>query len=125
MTVLVAIPASAAGKFRMSEVDMQELWKFALACTKTYGERLERELDEMTNESPLRTTAVKDIQDIKDSFWRSKFRQDSAALASAILSDILGGDIMLETLEDTDATMIIEPIFDESLEHLHLWGRMR
>ena len=47
--------------------------------------------------------------------------KDLATVASHLLSTLLGGDIMLESLEETDETLIIEPVFSDADTHLIFW----
>lgn len=48
--------------------------------------------------------------------------RDTAFVASSLLSTLLGGDVMLESLEDTDKTLVIKPTYSEVDEHLVFWN---
>ena len=124
MSHVVAIPSHARGNFRLADVDMQDLWDFTLQRTEEYADRIRNELTEMARKSAFEDTMAREAGRISESFWQqsnARPMKDLATVASHLLSTLLGGDIMLESLEETDETLIIEPVFSDADAHLIFW----
>jgi hypothetical protein len=126
MCHVVAIPIHAKGKFRLSAADMQELWHFTLKRTGEYANMIQEELTELARKSTFEDTMTMKAKEISDSFWKesnARPTKDVATVASHLLAMLLGGDIVLQSLEESDKTLIIEPIFSgEADSHLLFWG---
>jgi hypothetical protein len=120
----VAIPSRAAGRFRMREVEQQDLWKFTVAAVEIYGRQIKEELEEVLETSEFSSELRKTVSSIADSFYTdcgARPGQDFPVVASFLLRHLLGGDKMLETLEQTDKRLVLSPKMSEEDEHLVFW----
>lgn len=121
---LVAIPSDVKGKFRLAEKDMHELWAYALKRTEECGEEIQRNLMEVAGKSEFKDPLEDKARAVSGQFWLSSGAQtptDVSAVASQLIATILGGDDLLETLEEIDENLIIDPIFSSTDEHLNFW----
>uniref|UniRef100_A0A7S1CXU4 Uncharacterized protein n=1 Tax=Cyclophora tenuis TaxID=216820 RepID=A0A7S1CXU4_CYCTE len=122
---MTRIPKKAHGRFRMSRSDLQDLWEYSLERTGEYSKQLQEELSCLAKESEFKGAMDVEAESIVDHFWRqSKARtsQDYPTLVSYILSSILGGDCMMECLEDVDQTLVVDPKFSPEDKHLEFWS---
>jgi hypothetical protein len=120
----VAIPPRAVGRFRMKEVEQQDLWKFTLEAVEIYGQQIKEELEMVLETSEFSTELRKTVSNIADSFYTgcgARPGQDFPVVASFLLQQLLGGDKMLETLEQTDERLVLSPKMLEEDEHLVFW----
>lgn len=125
MSRVVDIPQHARGQFRLPESELQELWSFALTRTKLYADQLQSDLTSAAKESAFRQKMEDTSEEIFNSFCQADEAygtRDTAFVASSLLSTLLGGDVMLESLEDTDKTLVIKPTYSEVDEHLVFWN---
>jgi hypothetical protein len=124
---IVEIPGHAQGKFRLSENELQELWDYTLQKTQECGERIERDLADIADDSQFSEALQDEVKNISRAFWHETISTPSSTAmtltmkASSVLSKLLGGDTMFEPIEDLDANLVIEPIFSEEDAHLIFW----
>jgi hypothetical protein len=108
----VAIPPCAVGRFRMTEVDQQDLWKFTLEAVEIYGRKTKEELEEVLQTSEFSKELREVVYNSTDSFYTdcgARPGQDFPVVAASLLRLLLGGDNMLETLEQTDERIVLSP----------------
>lgn len=124
LTVAASIPISAQGRFRMSEAEQQELWKFTLSAVELYGQQLNAEMQEVLETSEFSEEIRETVMDVTDSFYThsgARPGQDIPVVAAFLLQKLLGGFDMLETLEATDETLVLSPKMSKEDEHLVFW----
>jgi hypothetical protein len=120
----VAIPPSAVGRFRMSEAEQQDLWKFTLQAVETYGRQLKEELEEVVVLSEFSKELESTVKRITESFYTqsgARPEKDIALVAAFVLRRLVGGEEMLGTLEDTDEALVLSPKISEEDAHLVFW----
>lgn len=120
----MAIPLDAEGKFRMSEAETTELWKFTLEAVELYGHQLKQELLEILESSEFSNKLQATVMQVSDSFYtRSGARpgQDIPIVASFLLRQLLGDD-MMGTLEEIDEELVLSPKMSKEDEHLVFWS---
>jgi hypothetical protein len=120
----VAIPPSAVGRFRMSEAEQQDLWKFTLHAVETYGHQLKQELEEIVVLSEFSNELESTAKRITESFYTqsgARPEKDIALVAAFVLRRLLGGEDMLGTLEETDEALVLSPKISEEDAHLVFW----
>ena len=124
---MAAIPPEAYGRFRFSRSDLQDLWEFSLQKTERYSRQLEEQLQGLADASEFNDIMHAEADKTVKLFWRQsharKLQEDVPTLASYILSSMLGGDTMLEPLEDLDQTLVMEPDFSPEDKHLTFWQK--
>jgi hypothetical protein len=122
LTDAVAIPTHAAGRFRWTESEQDEIWQFTLRAVEIYGSLLKDELMDIQSVSEFDVQAT--ISHVTDAFYsKSGARpgQDIPTVASFVLVQLLGGEYMLETLEEIDETLVLSPKISPEDEHLVFW----
>lgn len=125
MSCVIAIPSHARGRFRLPQSELQELWSFALSKTKQYADQLQSDLNALARESPFRKTLEDKSQEIFSSFCQAgeaDGTRDIEFVASNLLSSLLGGDVMLQSLEDSDKSLVVKPTYSEADDHLAFWN---
>jgi len=123
MSRIVALPNLARGKFRLTAAELRDLWDFTLRQTQQHADQILADLSEMSRTSPFEDTMSMAVERISDSFWQhldARPRKDVATVATHILSTLLG----VESVEETDEALIIEPFFSEVDAHLVFWDSM-
>lgn len=124
LTTAIAIPAHAAGRFRWSIAERTELWDFTLRAVETFGTMLKEELQIVQAKSEFGEDLGPYVQQVADAFYtKSGARpgQDIPAVASYLLVQLLGGENMLESLEDIDEALVLHPKMAAEDEHLIFW----
>jgi hypothetical protein len=124
LTYAVAIPEHAAGRFRWSTEEQDEIWKFTCEAVEIYGKQLADELDSIIFVSEFPAKIQPTVAAVTEAFYaRSGARpgQDIPTVASFLLVQLLGGEDMLETLETLDETLVLRPKLAEEDEHLVFW----
>jgi hypothetical protein len=124
LTHAVSIPTSAIGRFRMSHAEQQELWKFTLQTVDTYGQELKQELEGILLASEFSNELKTTVKRIAESFYTqsgARPGKDIALVAAFVLRQLLGGEDMLGTLEETDETLMLSPKISKEDEHLVFW----
>jgi len=119
----VSIPPSAQGRFRMSEAEQQDLWRFTLAAVELYGQQIQEEMTEILETSEFSKEIRQVVARITDSFYThsgARPGQDIPVVAAFLLQQLLGGFDMLETLEKTDERLVLSPKTSKD-EHLVFW----
>eukprot|EP00978_Attheya_sp_CCMP212_P008081 scaffold18821_cov51-Attheya_sp.AAC.2 len=122
LTKTIGIPPSARGHFRLAKVDMQNLWEFSLENTELYARRVRSELLEIANEKDSEELRQATLS-ISNRFWQdagARPEKDLATLSSFLLEKLLGGETMLQSLEETDQSLMLVPIHEED-DHLNFW----
>jgi hypothetical protein len=120
----VAIPPSAVGRFRMSEVEQQDLWKFTLQAVETYGHQLKQELEDIVLVSEFSKELESTVNRITESFYTqsgARPEKDIALVAAFALRQLVGGEVMLGTLEEMDEALVLSPKISEEDAHLVFW----
>jgi hypothetical protein len=124
LALAVAIPKRAQGRFRMSEAEQQELWKFTLSAVELYGQQVKAEMQEVLETSEFSKEIRETVTVVTDSFYThsgARPGQDIPVVAAFLLQKLLGGFDMLETLEATDETLVLSPKMSKEDEHLVFW----
>jgi hypothetical protein len=116
------------GKFRMTRVELHELWQFTTLSLQHLLKTLHRELSEITELSLWANELRPILQQLLINLWKLPNADDKIDLnlvspndvtiaSTWLLSSLLGGDIMLQTLEELDESMILIPrdFFDDHL----------
>jgi hypothetical protein len=122
LTKTIGIPPSARGHFRLAQVDMHNLWKFSLENTELYARQVRSELLEIANEKDSEALRQATLS-ISNRFWQdagARPEKDLATLSSFLLEKLLGGETMLQSLEETDQSLMLVPIHEEDA-HLNFW----
>lgn len=120
----VAIPPSVVGRFRMSQAEQQDLWKFTLQIVESYGQQLKQELEEIVTLSEFPKELEATAKRITESFYTpsgARPGKDTALVAAFVLRQLLGGEDMLGTLEETDEALMLIPKISEEDAHLIFW----
>jgi hypothetical protein len=99
----------------MSESELQDLWSFSLTAVERFVLLIRDELTRVASQekSEILLTAL-------DTILYETVGEDSASLAAKWLSELLGGDTLLDSLEETDRDLVLIPV-DESSRHLIMW----
>jgi hypothetical protein len=99
----------------MCESELQNLWSFSLAAVEHFVLLLRDELTRVAfqEKSEILLTAL-------DSILHETVGEDPASLAARWLSELVGGDTLLESLEETDRDLVLIPVDGASL-HLRMW----
>jgi hypothetical protein len=99
----------------MSESELQDLWSFSLTAVEHFVLLIRDELTRVASQekSEILLTAL-------DTILYETVGEDSASLAAKWLSELVGGDTLLESLEETDRDLVLIPV-DESSRHLIMW----
>jgi hypothetical protein len=99
----------------MSESELQDLWSFSLTAVEHFVLLIRDELTRVASQekSEILLTAL-------DTILYETVGEDSASLAAKWLSELLGGDTLLDSLEETDRDLVLIPV-DESSRHLIMW----
>jgi hypothetical protein len=127
LATAIAIPAHAAGRFRWSIAEQNELWDFTLRAVETFGTMLKEELQIIQAKSEFSEHLEPYVQQVADAFYtKSGARpgQDIPTIASYLLVQLLGGENMLESLEDIDEALVLHPKMAAEDEHLKFWKSM-
>lgn len=125
MSRIVAIPSHARGSFRLAAADLKDLWDFTLRQTQQCADQIHSDLTAMSAQSHFNDTMEKSVKGILGSFWHGLgVRPNVETVAAHILCTLLGVEIE-ESLEETDESLIIEPIFSEGDAHLVFWDAMK
>jgi hypothetical protein len=124
LTYAVAIPEHAAGRFRWSTEEQDEIWKFTCEAVETYGKQLADEFESIMFVSEFQAKIQPTVAAVTEAFYaRSGARpgQYIPTVAAFLLVQLLGGEYMLETLETLDETLVLRPKLAEEDEHLVFW----
>jgi hypothetical protein len=125
---IFSIPEGARGKFRVSEADLDSMWKETMALAKLYAIRIESELFDLCEKSEFRKDLHPVAEAVVESFWRNQEarpKNDVEVVAAHILSVLFGGDMMLEPMEQMDRDLTLVPKLSEVDEHLDFFGQQR
>mmetsp|Transcript_25305 Transcript_25305/g.45828 ORF Transcript_25305/g.45828 Transcript_25305/m.45828 type:complete len:105 (-) Transcript_25305:198-512(-) len=101
---------------------MHNLWKFSLENTELYARQVRSELLEIANEKDSEALRQATLS-ISNRFWQdagARPEKDLATLSSFLLEKLLGGETMLQSLEETDQSLMLVPIHEEDA-HLNFW----
>ena len=107
----------------MSKDELEALWEYSLTTVETFAAELKTELTELAANSVLTDRLEPVVETTYESIWsRAGARPDKdvATVTAWLLSELLGGDVMLQSLEDTDKTLVLIPKAEED-EHLVFW----
>jgi hypothetical protein len=100
------------------------LWQFTLQTVETYGHQLKQELQEIVVLSEFSKELESTVKRVTESFYTqsgARPEKDIALVAAFVLRQLLGGDDMLGTLEETDETLMLSPKISEEDAHLVFW----
>ena len=124
LTQSVAIPPVALGRFRMSKNEQDDLWEFTVQAVETYGLQLKHELEGILFVSQFSNEIRATVDHAIDSFYThsgARSGTDFPVVAAFALSQLLGGEEIFDTLEETDEALVLSPTKKSQDEHLVFW----
>jgi hypothetical protein len=123
---ICSFPEEARGKFRVSDADLDSLWKDTMIVAELYANQIESELFYLSEKSHFQEDLQPVAEAAVDSFWRNQDarpRNDVEVVAAHILSVLFGGDMMMEPMEQIDRSLILIPKLSKEDEHLDFFGQ--
>jgi hypothetical protein len=113
----VVLPPMVTGRFRLSDHELDELWKFTIHQVELYSTISQTELSQIESASPWLTK-----QDLATTVRRFNHKNESIAiLALNLLFNLFGEKSMVETLESLDETLVLEAGIAPEDRHLMIW----
>jgi hypothetical protein len=122
----IAIPPHAADRFFWTQSERDDLWEFTLKVVESFAMMLKEELRGIQAMSEFGPQLEPSIQQVTDAFnTKSGARpgQDFPTVAAFLLAELLGGEHMLDTLEEIDENLILCPKMSAEDEHLVFWKK--
>ena len=120
----IAIPKHATGRFFWTQSERDDLWEFTLKVVESFATMLKEELQDIQATSEFGPQLEPSIQQVTDAFYtKSGARpgQDFPTVAAFLLVELLGGEHMLDTMEEIDEELVLCPKMSAEDEHLIFW----
>lgn len=113
----VSLPMHTSGRFRLSRLELDNLWKFTLHQVDVYNNTIHKELEDIAEKSLW--LSKEDSTKIA-AMYNAK-NESNALVAYQLLCSLFGETAMIETLEDIDETLVLDAGIAPEDRHLLMW----